>query len=88
MWINIWVFDSIQLVNFPVFMPVPSCFHYCHSVIELDVRDGDASGSPFIVQDCFGYPGFFAFPYEVEYCSFDVLKNFSGHCIEYVDCFG
>ncbi|KAK7828244.1 hypothetical protein U0070_025360 [Myodes glareolus] len=22
--------------------------------------------------DCFGYPGFFAFPYEVEYCSFKV----------------
>ena len=39
-------------------MPVPSCFYYCSSVIELDVRDGDASGSSCIIQDCFGYPGF------------------------------
>ena len=34
---------------------------------------------------------FFAFPNEVEYCSFEVLEefcwDFAGHCIESVDCF-
>ena len=61
-WINIQIFDSITLVNHSVFMPIPSCFYYCISIIELDVRDGDASGSSFIVQYCFGYPGFSVFP--------------------------
>ena len=32
--------------------------HYSRSVIELDVRDADASRSSFIVQDCFDYPVF------------------------------
>ena len=50
-------------------MPVPSCF-YCSSEIEFDVREGDASGSFFIVQDSFGYTGSLVFPYEIDYCSF------------------
>ena len=94
-WIDIWVFDSIPLVNFSVCMPVPSCFHYCRSVIELDVRDGDASGSSFIVQDCFGYPVLFlllfVFSYEVNYFSFKVYEelcwDFNGDCIESIDTF-
>ena len=72
-------------------MPVLSCFHYCSSVIELGVRDGDASGSSFIVHDCFSYPGFFGIPYEVDYCSFKVCEelcwDFDGDCIESIDCF-
>ena len=31
-------------------MPIPTCFRNYSSVIELKVRDGDASGSSFIVQ--------------------------------------
>ena len=46
-WINIWVINLIPLVNISIFMPIPSCFHYCSSVIELDVRDGEASKSSF-----------------------------------------
>ena len=41
--------------------------------------------------DCFGYPGFFGFLYEVEYSSFEVCEefcwDFDGHWIESVDCF-
>ena len=59
--INIQVFDLIPLVHLSVFMPILICFQYCSSIIDLDVRDGDASGSPFIGQDCFGYPGFLFF---------------------------
>ena len=68
-------FNSIPLVNVSVFMPITSYFHYCSSVIELEVRDGNASGSSLIVQDCFGSPGFLVFPYEVEYHSFKVCEK-------------
>ena len=30
------------------------------------------------VQDCFDYPGFFAFPYDTEYSSSRSVKNFAG----------
>ena len=49
LWIKIWIFDSIPLVNISVYVPIPSSFHYCISVIELEVRDGSVSGSTFIV---------------------------------------
>jgi hypothetical protein len=29
----------------------------------------------FNIQICFSYPGFFVFPYKVEYCSFEVYKE-------------
>ena len=29
-WVNIQVFDLIPLVIVSVFMPIPSCFHYCN----------------------------------------------------------
>ena len=74
-WIDIRVFYSLPLVLLSVLMPIPDCFQYCSSVVEFEVRDCDASISSFIVQDCLGYPGFFAFPYEVEYHSFE---NFTG----------
>ena len=89
LWVNIWVFYSIPLVDFSVFMPVPSCFHYCSSVIEFEVRDGNASRSSFIVLDSFGYPGFFVFPYKVDYFSLKVCEefcwDFDGDCIESID---
>ena len=72
-------------------MPVPSSFHYCSSVLDLDVKDGDPSGSSFIVQDSYDYPGFFAFSYEVDYCSLKVCEefcwDFDMDCIESIDCF-
>ena len=37
---------------------------------------------PFIVQDCFGYPGFLAFPYEVEYHSFEVFEAWENEMVE------
>ena len=78
---------------------LPACFynstiqvfnHY-YFVIQLEARDGDSSRSSFIVENCFGYPGVFFFPYEVENCSLHISKelcwNFDGDCIESVDCF-
>ena len=64
-WIDIWIFYLVPLVLLSVLMPIPGCFQYCSSVAEFEVRDCDASRSSFIAQDCFGYPGFFAFPNEV-----------------------
>ena len=86
--IDIWVFYSVPLVFLSVFMPVPGCFQYYSSVVEFEVRDCDAFRNSFIVQDCFSYPGFFIFPYEVEYHSFEIFEefcwDFDGHCIESV----
>ena len=45
-----------------VFMLIPSHYHYCSSIREIDV-----SVSFFIVQDCFCYPGFSVFPCDIEY---------------------
>ena len=59
-----------------VFMPIPGCFQYYSSIVEFEIRDCDASRSSFIVQNCFGYAGFFAFSYEVEYCSLEVCEEF------------
>ena len=90
-WIDIRVFHSVPLVLLSVLMPVPGCFQYCSSVVEFEVRDCDASRSAFIVQDCFGYPGFFfSFPNEVEYFSFEFCEfcwDFDEHCFESVDFF-
>ena len=49
LWVNIRVFYSIPYVNFSVVMPIPSCFQYCSSVIEFEVRDGNACRSSFII---------------------------------------
>ena len=80
-----------MLVSLPIFMPILSSFHYCSSTIELDVRDGDASESSFIVQDCFGYPGCLFFQIKVDYFSFKVCEelcwDYDGDCIESIDCF-
>ena len=60
-WIDIGVFHSLPLVLLSGFMPMPSCFYYCSSIVEFEVRDCDACRSFFIIQDCFGYPEFFVF---------------------------
>ena len=74
-------------------MPIPSCFHYYSSIVELEIRDGDTSGSSFTVQDCFSYPVFclfVCFSIEVDYCSFKVCEelcwDLDGDFIESVDC--
>jgi hypothetical protein len=77
-WVYFSVFNSILLINQPVFIPVPCGFYdYC-SEEQLVVRDSDSSRGSFIVKDCFGYPGFFVFPYEVENCSFKIWKKYIG----------
>ena len=58
-------------------MLIPSYFHYCSTVVEFKFRDGDTSRSFFLVQDCFGYPGFFAFPYAVSIVLLKSVKNFA-----------
>ena len=76
--INIRNFDLIPLVDISVFLPIPSSFHYCSSVIEFEVRDGNFSGSTFIVYDCFGYPGFSLYILEIRPLSdVGLVKTFS-----------
>jgi hypothetical protein len=62
-----------------------------YSVIHIEVRDDDSYRSSLIIQDCYAYPGFFVFLYEVENCYFKVHKklywNFVKDCISSVDYF-
>ena len=65
--------DSID--NVSVFMPILCRFYYCSFVVQLEIRDGDASSRSFIVQGCFNYPELFVFPYEVENCHVKVYRE-------------
>jgi hypothetical protein len=89
LWIYFWLFNSIPLIDLSVLIPC-SFYHYC-SVVELEVKDGDSPSGSFIAKNCFSYPGFFVFPFEIENCSFNVFENlcwnFDGDCVDSVDCF-
>ena len=66
-------------------------FIYFSFVVQLEIRDGDASRNSFIVHNCLSYPRYFVFLYEVDSCSFKVCKelcwNFDGNCDQSVDYF-
>ena len=85
-WNNVIGFDLIQLVDLSVSMPIPRCFYYCNSVVELEISECDTSGSYFIVEYWFGYPVIFVFPYEFEVCE-ELWCDIDEECIESVDCF-
>ena len=59
-------------INLSVSVPIPFGLYHYYSVVQLEVRDGDSPRNSSIVENCFGYPGFFVFLYEVENCSFHV----------------
>ena len=72
-WIYFWFFDSISLINLSIFVPVLCSFYYYCSVLHLGIRDSNPSGSSFIVQDCFRYPGLFDFSIWIWILSFQGL---------------
>jgi hypothetical protein len=74
MGVYLWVFNSVPLLKLSVCMQITSGFCYYWSVVQLDIRDGgNTFRSSFIVQDGFGYPGFFfVFP-----CEFALLRSVS-----------
>ena len=57
-------------------------FNCPSSIVQFEVRDCDASRSSYIIQGCFGCPGFFAFPYEVEYYFLKSVENFAGILVD------
>ena len=63
-WIHLWAFYFVPLINISVFVPVPYCLDDCGFVVEPEVRQVDSSSSILLSQDCFGYPRFFVFPYK------------------------
>ena len=77
-WVNIRVFNLIPLVYLSIFVPVPSCFQNYGSIVELEVRDGDASRRSFIVKSCFGYPGFLFFHIKLSIVLSMSVKNCVG----------
>lgn len=52
---------SIPLINFSVFMPVPCCFYYYSSVVEIAIRNSNASSSSLITLNYIGYLRFLCF---------------------------
>ena len=68
--------SSTPMVNISFFFfLLPSCFHYCSSVIKLGVHvwDGAISRSSFIVQDGFDYPIFLPIWSWLDCCCFQSL---------------
>ena len=61
LWIYVLVYHLILLINVSIFMLIPHCFYYYSSVAGIEIRNGDASGSSFIVQDCFQLSWVFCF---------------------------
>ena len=85
MWIYFCDFDSILLINLSIFMSISCDFYYYCSEVQLTIRDRDTTRNYLIIQDCFSYPGFFVFLYEIENCSFKVCNvlcwNFDVNCM-------
>ena len=52
-WIYVWVFNLILLINVSVFMLIVCSFYYYSSVGQPEIRDGDTSGNSIIVQYLF-----------------------------------
>jgi hypothetical protein len=49
LWVYIWVFHSIPLINISVSISITCSFYYYCSVAQLEVRNDDTSSSSFIV---------------------------------------
>ena len=83
-WANIHVFKLILLVNLLVFIPSPTCFCNCISVIELDVRDVMSLEVPLLSKIVLAIWGFFHM--KLIMFSFKVCEklccDFDGDCIE------
>ena len=78
LWIYIWVFDSIALVNISVFVPIPGSSHYCSSVIQFEVRDGNASRTTFLYRIVLAILGFLFCYINLIIVLSRSLKNFVG----------
>ena len=40
-----------------VFMPIPYCFNYYHSIVQFEIRECDAFSFVLLSQDCYSYLG-------------------------------
>jgi hypothetical protein len=49
----------IPLMSMYIFLPIPHGFYYYISVVQFEIRNVGASGSSFIVYDCFSSHGFY-----------------------------
>jgi hypothetical protein len=75
-WIYVWVFNSIPLVNDSVLCHYQ--YHYYSSVLQLEVRGNDTSGRAFIVQDCFSKLEFLFFHMKLSTVVLRSIKNYIG----------
>lgn len=101
MWISVWVFNLIPLINISVYVPIKCSFYYSISGVQLEIGNGDTSYSSFIIQNCFSFHVLFCllcvcvcvyvFSFEAEIFPFKICKqlcwNFEGVSTESVDFF-
>lgn len=65
-WIYIWVFNSIPLINMPVFMLISCCFYYNISVVKLEIRNCETRRRSFIIQNHFSSSVFIDFCFHMK----------------------
>jgi hypothetical protein len=58
-----------------VSVPLQCCFYNYSTIVQLEIRDDDVSSSSFIIQGCFGSPGFFVFLYKAGNCPFKACEE-------------
>lgn len=58
-----------------VFMPLSSCFDYCHFVIYFEIRECNTSSFVLLAQSAFSYSRFFVVPNEFQDCFFYFCKK-------------
>ena len=72
-WLYLWTFYFVPLIQISVFVPVPYCLDDCGLVVGLEVRQVDSSTSILLSQDCFGYSRFFFFCISIQIVEFSIL---------------
>lgn len=78
MWIYVWIFKSIPLINVSILGVVDLIFYYYRSVVQLEIGASYTSHGSFSIQNCFSYSGFFIFLYEPENYPFKICEEVFG----------
>ena len=64
LWDFFWALCCVPLIRVSVFLPVSYYLDYYISVVQIEVREGDASSPTLFFSRCFCYSECFVFPYQ------------------------
>jgi hypothetical protein len=71
-------FKTQEPIPHVLFVCLFVCFLITIALVQLEVRDGNFSGRSFIVENCFGYPGFLFFYMKLRAALSTSVKNCVG----------